>query len=78
MNKAFKTAELAAMSEKERYEYEQSKIVYSELKSAIDTSKEEGAIEERLKIAKSMKMKGYTYGDIIELTNLSIEIIEKI
>ena len=66
------------MSEKERLDYEQSKLVYSELKSAIDTSKEEGALEKALQIASGMKMKGYSLKDIVELTNLSMELIEKL
>ncbi len=41
-DKAFKTAALAAMNPKEREEYEQSKLVYAELKAVMDTSKEEG------------------------------------
>jgi predicted transposase/invertase (TIGR01784 family) len=77
-DKAFKTAELAAMSENERKEYEQSKLVYSELKSAIDTSKEEGAIEERLKIAKKLKEDGIPPHIISKNTGLSIEDIEKL
>jgi len=76
--KAFKTAELAAMTEKERWEYEQSKLVYSELKSAIDTSKEEGAIEERYKIAKEMKSNNVDYNIISKCTGLSISEIEKL
>ena len=81
-DKAFKTAELAAMSEKERQEYEQSKLVYSELKSAIDTSKEEGInegkLEERFEIARKMKKHNEPLKKIIEYTGLSIEEIEKL
>ena len=81
-DKAFKTAALAAMNPKDREEYEQSKLVYSELKAVMDTSKEEGREEGELnkarKIAKGMKVKGYTIDEIAELTNLTKEEIEKL
>ena len=77
-DKAFKTASLAAMTKKEREEYEQSKLVYAELKSAIDTSKEEGALEERYKIAKSFKEDGVPLNIIAKNTGLSIDEIEKL
>ena len=85
-DKAFKTAALAAMNPKDREEYEQSKLVYSELKAVMDTSKEEGREEGReegelikaRKIANGMKEKGYTIDEIAELTNLAKEEIEKL
>ena len=81
-DKAFKTASLAAMTKKERDEYEQSKLVYAELKSAIDTSKEEGfqegEVSKALQIAKNMKVKGEQIAKIIEYTGLSIADIEKL
>jgi len=76
--KAFHSAELAAMSEKERDEYEQSKLVYAELKSAIDTSKEEGAKEERYKIAKGLKEKGVSIQIISLTTGMSNNEIERL
>ena len=105
-DKAFKTAALAAMSQTDRKEYEQSKLVYFELKAVMDTSKEEGlelglelgiekgiekgielGIEKGIprgelikarKIAKEMKVKGYSLDEIAELTNLPKEEIEKL
>jgi predicted transposase/invertase (TIGR01784 family) len=85
-DKAFRTAALAAMNPKDREEYEQSKLVYSELKAVMDTSKEEGREEGReegelikaRKIANGMKEKGYTIDEIAELTNLAKEEIEKL
>ena len=41
-DKAFKTAALAAMSPKERKEYEQSWLDYAGMKAAMDTSEEKG------------------------------------
>jgi len=62
----------------ERDEYERSKLVYAELKLAIDTSKEEGVIEERHRIAKCLKDDGIPLNIISKNTGLSIEDIEKL
>ncbi len=77
-DKAFHTAELAAMNNKEREEYEQSQLIYAELKSAIDTSKEEGINEGISKVAKTMKDKGEPIAKIVEYTGLSIDEIEQL
>ncbi len=77
-DKAFKTAELAAMSEKERTEYEQSKLVYSELKSAIDTSFQEGELSKALQIAKGLKDDGIPLNIISKNTGLSLDEIESL
>jgi predicted transposase/invertase (TIGR01784 family) len=97
-DKAFKTAELAAMSGDERMEYERSKLVYWELKSALDTSKEEGfndgfqggfkdgfqdgfqdgAKSKAIIIAKKLKEKGLSISEIIEMTGLSNDDIDKL
>jgi len=81
-NKAFHTAEIAAMNKKEREEYEQSKLVYAELKSAIDTSKEEGfqegELSKALQIAKGLKDDGIPLNIISKNTGLSFDEIEKL
>ena len=93
-DKAFKTAALAAMSPEESKEYEQSWLDYSGMNAAMDTSKDEGREEGReegieigipqgeiikaRKIAKEMKARGFQIDVIAELTNLSIEEIEKL
>ena len=81
-DKAFKTAELAAMTGAELFEYEQSKMVYWELKSAMDTSREEGFDDgehtKALETAKNMSVKGFSMIEIIEMTGLSKEEVEKI
>lgn len=81
-DKAFKTAELAAMTGTELFEYEQSKMVYWELKSAMDTSREEGFDDgehtKALETAKNMSVKGFSMIEIIEMTGLSKEEIETI
>ncbi len=66
------------MNKTERDEYERSKLVYSELKSAIDTSKEEGRNERTIEFAKMMKDKGYSIREISELTELTAEKIENL
>ncbi len=66
------------MNKTERDEYERSKLVYSELKSAIDTSKEEGRNERTIEFAKMMKNKGYSIREISELTELTAEKIENL
>ena len=85
-DKAFKTAALAAINPKEREDYDQSKLVYSELKAVMDTSKEEGREEgieigemgKARKIAKTMKDNGEPIVKIAEYTGLSNEEIERL
>ncbi len=77
-DKAFKTAELAAMNKTERDEYERSKLVYAELKSAIDTSKEEGRKERSIEIAKGLKEDGVPIKIIAKNTDLTIDEIENL
>jgi len=88
--KAFKMAEYAALSNKERKEYEKNRLVYLELKAALDTSWEdgkvvgkiegkiEGQMEEKFKIAKSLKEDGIPLKSIAKSTGLSIQEIEKL
>jgi predicted transposase/invertase (TIGR01784 family) len=78
------------MNPKERKEYEQSWLDYAGMKSAMDTSKDEGREEgieigipegeiiKARKIAKGMKVKGYSIAEIAELTNLANEEIEEL
>ena len=53
--RAFKTAELAALNPIQRDQYEQSLIQYRDLKSALETAVEESKIE----IAKNAIKKGF-------------------
>ena len=72
-DKAFKTAALAAMSPKERKEYEQSWLDYSGMKAAMDTSKDEGSTARAFEIAKEMKDAGEPIEKIVKYTKLSSE-----
>ncbi len=84
--KAFLSAELAAMSEQERKVYETSRFSYLTTKAAFDTATEkgrqegrqEGAMEEKYNIAKKMKEAGLNEITISKFTNLDISEIRKI
>ncbi len=76
--KGFGIAEIANFDEKQLAEYEESLKVYRDLKGVVDTSFEEGKREEKLETAKKMKAKGYSIDEIIDITGLSREEIEKL
>jgi len=62
------------MSQQESDEYVQSKLVYSELKSARDTSKEEGQ-EQGIEIGKEQGIEiGIPKGEIIKARKIGKEI----
>ena len=62
--KAFKTAEFAALSSAERKEYEANRLVYWELKSVIDTSREEGLAEGLVMGKAEGKIEGKAEGEL--------------
>jgi len=76
-DKAFKTAALAAMSPKERKEYEQSWLDYAGMKAAMDTSKDEGreeGREEGIEIGKEQGIEiGIPQGEIIKARKIAKE-----
>jgi len=72
--KAFGTAELAALTAEQRDRYEQSLIQYRDLKSALETAVEEYGIEIALKAIK----KNFDNETIADLTDLPIEQIEQL
>ncbi len=72
-DKAFKTAALAAMNPKEREEYEQSKLVYAELKAVMDTSKEEGREIGREEGREIGREKGIPQGELIKAQKIAKE-----
>lgn len=77
----FEQAEIARYSPKERQKYEDSLKVYRDLKNVIDTAElkgqkkgfEQGSIEERKKIAKTMKALHMSLEDISKATGMSID-----
>lgn len=74
--KVFEQAEIAAYSDNEYAEYEESLKVYRDLKNSIDSSFDEGKIEGKTEIAFVMKRKGYSTSDISEVTGISVDEIE--
>ncbi len=68
----------ANFDKKQQDQYEESLKHYRDLKGVIDTSFEEGEINKAKKIAKRMKEKGIDIHTISEMTELSIEEIEKL
>lgn len=76
--KGFQTAEIANFDEGQLAEYEESLKVYRDLKGVIDTSFEEGKLEEKSELARKMKAKGYEVSEIADLTGLTKEHIENL
>lgn len=77
----FEQAEIARYSPKERQKYEDSLKVYRDLRNVIDTAElkgqkkgfEQGSIEERKKIEKTMKALHMSLEDISKATGMSID-----
>lgn len=90
----FRIAEIAQFSTKERDEYEDSLKVYRDLKNVIDTAVEEastkakaegykegikkGKKKEKLAIAVSLKNAGMSLQQIIEITGLPQDEVERL
>jgi predicted transposase/invertase (TIGR01784 family) len=77
-SKAFEKAEIAKYGAIELDNYENSLKSYRDLKGVIDTAFDEGKLEGKLEIAKNAKQIGLKIEDIIKLTGLSKEEIEKL
>lgn len=76
--KLFETAEIAKFTSEQVRSYEDSLKYYRDLKNSLDTAKEEGKEEGKEGIARSMIKKGYDISEIIELTGLSRQQIDKL
>lgn len=84
--KLFEVAEIAAFSKNERYDYEENLKNYLDWFNVMRTAKNEGRAEGRaegeamgvLKTAKKMKVEGIDINVISKLTDLSIDVIEKL
>jgi predicted transposase/invertase (TIGR01784 family) len=88
--KAFHTSEIAAMSKKERDQYEYELNHYRTYWATIETAekkgeakgeakgKAEGKAEEKIEIARNMKKRGLDAALIAEMTGLSIEEIKQL
>lgn len=73
-DKLFETSEIAKFTPEQIRSYEDSLKYYRDLKNSLETAKEEGKLE----IAKNMLKKGFTSGEIADLTGLSKKQIESI
>src|SRR6056297_2637750 len=76
--KTFEVAEIAKFTPDQVRSYEDSLKYYRDLKNTLDTAKEEGKFEEKEGIAKSMIEKGYNISEVVKLTGLTEEQIEKL
>ena len=80
--KLFEVAEIASFSSEEKVQYEESLKYYRDLKNVVDTSREEGREEgreeEKIQIAKEMKVDGFAIEKIIKYTGLSKNDIEEL
>ena len=80
--KIFAAAEIAKLTPEEYEAYVDSLNSYRDLQNSIDTARDEGRAEgkteEKIEIAKKMKTCGMSFDQISEITDLSIEEIEKI
>ncbi len=76
--KAFEKAEIANYSEAERNNYQESLKIYRDLKNTIDTSYDEGRLEEKFEVAKNASKIGLATEVIMQLTGLTKEQIEKL
>jgi predicted transposase/invertase (TIGR01784 family) len=77
-SQAFEKAEIAKYSQSELDNYENSLKSYRDLKGVIDTAFDDGKLEGKLEIAKSLKLLGIEINVISKSTGLSIEEIEKL
>ena len=82
----FEQAEIAKLSRKERFEYEESMKVYRDLFNVVNTAekkgfaqgKAEGIRETKIKNARLMKAKGYPLQDIADIIGLPLEEINNL
>ena len=72
--KLFDTAEIAKFTPDQVRSYEDSLKYYRDLKNSLDTASDERAVN----IAKNMIKKGYDFTEIIEITGLTKQQIEKL
>jgi len=77
-SQAFEKAELAKFGQTELANYENSLKIYRDLKGVIDTAYNEGKLEGKLEIAKSLKKLGVSIETIIEASGLTRDEIQKL
>ena len=74
----FDIAKYSKLSGDDKYDYERNLKIYRDLVNSFDTLKEEGREEKAIEIAKNCLAKGLDTSMISEITNLSIEEIERL
>lgn len=67
----FDASEIASMAAEDVVAYRNSIMIEMERQSALEFAKEEGREEGKLEVAREMKKKGITWGDIMLYTGLS-------
>ena len=77
-DKLFQEAEIAKFTPRELHAYEDSLKAYRDIKNSLDTAKEEGREEERIKNAKNFLAMGLTPKQVAQGTELSLEEVLKI
>jgi predicted transposase/invertase (TIGR01784 family) len=76
--KLFETAEIARFTPDQIRSYEDSLKYYRDLKNSLDTAKQEAREERDMEIAKKALGKGLSIEDIMDLTGLSREQIQRL
>ena len=70
------------MSKEERAQYDYEWKIYNDYLNTFNSAEKkghaEGRVEEKLENARRMKSKGYPLDDIVDITGLTIEEIEKL
>lgn len=74
----FEVAEIANLNKDELTKYQESLKAYHEIKNSVEIAREEGMLKSKTEIAKNLKNKGFAIQDIIEITGLTREDIEKL
>jgi predicted transposase/invertase (TIGR01784 family) len=77
-DKLFTQAEIAKLTPEDMRTYEESLKTYRDNYSVLETAKKEGRQEERMEIAREMKKEGLSTEQIVRITGLSKEQIEKL
>jgi predicted transposase/invertase (TIGR01784 family) len=76
--KLFEQAEIARYSDDERWQYEESKKVFWDNYSVMETAEMKGSDSRAKKIARRMKARGYSIEDIAAVTDLSVDEIKNL
>ena len=70
--------EIARYSDDERWQYEESKKVFWDNYSVMETAEMKGSDSRAKKIARRMKARGYSIEDIAAVTDLSVDEIKNL